>query len=80
MIQAGTIMIGFNIPTYYYCLHPRQRSESGQKSSHKDQEDQLIPSKTKILQLNTRHMAQHPEHRTVSFFPHVLNVTTQLVL
>ena len=35
MFQASTIIICKNVKACHYCLYPRQRSEPGQKSSHR---------------------------------------------
>ena len=73
MFQASTLIICKNVRACHYCLYPRQRSEPGQKSSHR-RSGRPINSKAR------RYSRLQSAIWHNSVFPLILNVKTQLGL
>ena len=76
MFQASPIIICRNVKACHYCLYPRQRSEPGQKSSHRRSGRPINSKQGKARRYSRLESAIW--HYSV--FAHILNVTTQLGL
>ena len=77
MFQASTIIICKNVRACHYCLYPRQRSEPGQKSSHRRSGRPINSKQGRDRRYPT---VQPYGTNNSSVFPPMLNVNPQLGL
>ena len=77
MFQASTLIICKNVRACHYCLYPRQRSEPGQKSSHRRSGRPINSKQGRDRRYPT---VQPYGTNNSSVFPPMLNVNPQLGL